>query len=182
MNLTLNRAPCLGGSYSGSVWFGFAHSEQERTKLSLQVCKMLAILRRIPPLRPPPSSAIGIRISSVCGNSTSSPGRTLTFDDANAAFKFKTTWDLARAIGILKICSVDSFVDHSLKVIKTILKNMNIFYIFPANSPQVMRTCERILGPRLFSSLLLRPTFYAQVKPNIIFLSESHIFFYYFSF
>ena len=139
---------------------------------------MLAILRRLPPLRPPPSSAIGIRISSVCEHSTSSPlRRTLTFDDANDAFKAKSTWDLARAIGILKICSVDSFVDHSLKVIENIFfkKNMNIFYIFPANLPQAMRTCERILGPRLFSSLLLRPTFYAQVKQNIFF-KISHIF------
>ena len=42
--------------------------------------------------------------------------KSLDFEDHKDIFKFKTTWELARALIVLKVCSIDFFVDNSLYV------------------------------------------------------------------
>uniref|UniRef100_T1J6H7 Proline dehydrogenase n=1 Tax=Strigamia maritima TaxID=126957 RepID=T1J6H7_STRMM len=60
--------------------------------------------------------------------------------DHRTSFRDKPTLELMRALFILKLCSYDTFVNHSL---------------------QMMTTAEKILGNRLFG-LFMRPTFYNQ--------------------
>ncbi len=71
---------------------------------------------------------------------TSSSSIKLDLEDGAAAFQLKTNWELFRALVLLKICSVDAFVDNSLRI---------------------MRASEKVLGDRAFAALL-RPTFYGQ--------------------
>ena len=40
----------------------------------------------------------------------------LDFEDHKAVFKHKTTWELVRGLLILRVCSVNAFVDNSLAV------------------------------------------------------------------
>jgi len=40
----------------------------------------------------------------------------LSFEDAEAAFKSKTTWELIRAYTVFKLCSVGYLVDNNMKV------------------------------------------------------------------
>jgi len=68
----------------------------------------------------------------------SSENQNLDFSDHKTVFKFKRTTDLLRGYFLLRICSVNMFVDNALSV---------------------MRGCERVFGEKLFS-LLARPTFY----------------------
>lgn len=67
-------------------------------------------------------------------------GDNIDFSDHKTVFRYRRTADLLRSLAILKVCSLDRFVDNALPV---------------------MRACERVLGQRLFS-LVARPTFYAQ--------------------
>ncbi len=64
----------------------------------------------------------------------------LNLADGAAAFQPKSTWELFRALAVLKICSIDVFVDNSLTI---------------------MKACQSVIGIRAFS-YLLRPTFYGQ--------------------
>ena len=40
----------------------------------------------------------------------------LDFEDHRAVFRHKTTWELVRGLLILRVCSVNAFVDNSLAV------------------------------------------------------------------
>jgi len=65
---------------------------------------------------------------------------TLDFSDHKTVFKFKSTGDLFRSLGILRICSINLFVDNALPI---------------------MRRAEAMLGSKYFSAVA-RPTFYKQ--------------------
>ncbi|XP_023345654.1 hydroxyproline dehydrogenase isoform X1 [Eurytemora carolleeae] len=64
----------------------------------------------------------------------------LDFSDHQKVFRFKSTGDLLRSLAILKICSINSFVENALPV---------------------MRKCEQLFGERMFA-MVARPTFYRQ--------------------
>ncbi|XP_019620722.1 PREDICTED: probable proline dehydrogenase 2 [Branchiostoma belcheri] len=64
----------------------------------------------------------------------------LSFDDPTQAFKTKSTWEIARALLVLRLCSFDVLVDNSLKL---------------------MKVGQRFLGRRLFEAVM-RATFYGQ--------------------
>ena len=64
----------------------------------------------------------------------------LDFSDHKTVFKFKSTFDLLRSLSILRICSINMFVDNALPM---------------------MRWAEAILGNKIFSAIA-RPTFYRQ--------------------
>ncbi|XP_078682101.1 hydroxyproline dehydrogenase-like isoform X2 [Branchiostoma floridae x Branchiostoma belcheri] len=64
----------------------------------------------------------------------------LSFDDPTQAFKTKSTWEIARALLVLRLCSFDVLVDNSLKL---------------------MKVGQRLLGRRLFEAVM-RATFYGQ--------------------
>ena len=64
----------------------------------------------------------------------------LDFSDHKTVFKFKSTFDLLRSLSILRICSINMFVDNALPM---------------------MRGAEAILGKKIFSAMA-RPTFYRQ--------------------
>lgn len=66
------------------------------------------------------STAAGTIVQS---NSTQSTAATspkdpldLSFEDARAAFKSKTTWELFRAYLVYEICSINYIVEHNMKV------------------------------------------------------------------
>ena len=44
------------------------------------------------------------------------PPPILDFEDHRAVFRHKTTWELVRGLLILRVCSVNAFVDNSLAV------------------------------------------------------------------
>ena len=64
----------------------------------------------------------------------------LDFTDHQTVFQHKSTGELLRTLAILKLCSINKFVDNALPL---------------------MRMGERLLGDRIFSKLA-RPTFYRQ--------------------
>jgi len=64
----------------------------------------------------------------------------LDFVDHEKVFRQRTTKELLRSLAILRLCSVNLFVDNALSV---------------------MTKCEKLFGKRLFS-MVARPTFYAQ--------------------
>lgn len=49
----------------------------------------------------------------------------LTFEDAEAAFKSKTTWELIRAYLVFKLCSYKYLVDNNMKVHRKALNRIN---------------------------------------------------------
>lgn len=51
----------------------------------------------------------------------------ITFEDAHAAFKSKTTWELIRAYLVYTICSSNYIVEHNQKVSCNINKNIISF-------------------------------------------------------
>ena len=55
---------------------------------------------------------------SRCAATASAPhvSSTLDFEDYKAVFRHKTTWELVRGLMILRVCSVNVFVDNSLAV------------------------------------------------------------------
>ncbi|XP_017777258.1 PREDICTED: proline dehydrogenase 1, mitochondrial isoform X2 [Nicrophorus vespilloides] len=73
-------------------------------------------------------------------NASASPKDPLdiTFEDAKAAFKSKTTWELVRAYIVYTLCSFETLVDHNMKL---------------------MKVSRAILGDRLFTALM-KGTFY----------------------
>ncbi|XP_008196157.1 proline dehydrogenase 1, mitochondrial isoform X2 [Tribolium castaneum] len=62
----------------------------------------------------------------------------ITFEDAKAAFKSKTNWELMRAYIVYTLCSFETLVENNM---------------------QLMKLCKGILGERLFI-MLMRATFY----------------------
>lgn len=62
----------------------------------------------------------------------------ITFEDAKAAFKSKTTWELYRAYIVYTLCSFEYLVEHNMKIMKLL---------------------KGILGERLFT-MLMKATFY----------------------
>ncbi|XP_050299370.1 proline dehydrogenase 1, mitochondrial isoform X2 [Anthonomus grandis grandis] len=62
----------------------------------------------------------------------------LSFEDAKAAFKSKTNWELIRALVVYQICSYETIV---------------------ANNMKLMKLCRGILGEKLFIALM-KATFY----------------------
>lgn len=62
----------------------------------------------------------------------------LTFEDAKAAFKSKTNWELLRALIVYQMCSYEAIVTNNMKL---------------------MKIAKSILGERLFI-MLMRATFY----------------------
>ncbi|KAH6939529.1 hypothetical protein HPB50_019211 [Hyalomma asiaticum] len=69
-----------------------------------------------------------------------SPRDALDFSDYSMAYQHKSTWELLRALGVLKVCSYDWLVD---------------------NSQRLLTAGERLLGRRLLGALV-GPTFYRQ--------------------
>jgi len=65
---------------------------------------------------------------------------TIDFEDHRKVFGNKTIWDLMRSLAILKICSINTFVDNALPL---------------------ARSAQKVIGKRLFSAIA-RPTFYTQ--------------------
>lgn len=68
------------------------------------------------------------------------PPSSLQFGDPQVLARSKTVWELCRALFLLRLCSVDSLV---------------------ARSEQILLASRRLLGPRVWTSLL-RPTIYRQ--------------------
>lgn len=66
--------------------------------------------------------------------------QTLQFDDHRTAFQHKNTWELLRALLVLRACGSDYFVDNSLKL---------------------LRQGQQILGEKVLG-WFLRPTVYSQ--------------------
>ncbi|KAL1502522.1 hypothetical protein ABEB36_007654 [Hypothenemus hampei] len=62
----------------------------------------------------------------------------LTFEDAKAAFKSKTNWELIRALLVYQMCSYETIVTHNMKL---------------------MKLCKAVLGERLFIAVM-KSTFY----------------------
>ncbi|XP_075156763.1 proline dehydrogenase slgA isoform X2 [Haematobia irritans] len=62
----------------------------------------------------------------------------VSFNDPNAAFKSKTTWELVRAYLVYMICSSEKLVEHNM---------------------QLMKVANTILGDKLFTALM-KATFY----------------------
>lgn len=62
----------------------------------------------------------------------------LTFEDAKAAFKSKTNWELIRALVVYQICSYETIVTNNMRL---------------------MKICKAILGEKLFITLM-KATFY----------------------
>merc|ERR1712106_691934 len=77
-------------------------------------------------------------VSVQSNHSQASMAETLDFSDHKTVFKFKSTFDLLRSLSILRICSINMFVDNALPL---------------------MKRSEAILGNRIFSAVA-RPTFY----------------------
>ena len=66
-------------------------------------------------------SAAGLSHSPRCAATaaaavTPQPPPILDFEDHRAVFRHKTTWELVRGLLILRVCSVNAFVDNSLAV------------------------------------------------------------------
>jgi len=80
------------------------------------------------------------QVSVQSNHSQASSAETLDFSDHKTVFKFKSTFDLLRSLSILRICSINMFVDNALPL---------------------MKRSEAILGNRIFSAVA-RPTFYRQ--------------------
>ncbi|GFU37287.1 proline dehydrogenase 1, mitochondrial [Trichonephila clavipes] len=59
-----------------------------------------------------PSSSLGI----AARHSTTPPP--LTFEDHNRAFRNKSTWELVRALAVLRACSLQPLVNNSLQLMK----------------------------------------------------------------
>jgi len=64
----------------------------------------------------------------------------LDFSDHKTVFKYKSMFDLVRSLSILRVCSINMFVDNALPL---------------------MKRAESLFGSRLFSAVA-RPTFYRQ--------------------
>ena len=74
-------------------------------------------------------SAAGLSHSPRCAATaaaavTPPPPPILDFEDHRAVFRHKTTWELVRGLLILRVCSVNAFVDNSLAV----SQSMHAFY------------------------------------------------------
>ena len=52
------------------------------------------------------------------GSSASASDAALNFDDGMAAYSHKSTWHLVRSLAVLKLCTIQSLVDHSLDLVK----------------------------------------------------------------
>ncbi|XP_035691470.1 hydroxyproline dehydrogenase-like isoform X2 [Branchiostoma floridae] len=71
---------------------------------------------------------------------TAAESEELSFDNPSQAFRTKSTWEIARALLVLRLCSFDVLVDNSLKL---------------------MKVGQSFLGQRLFETVM-RATFYGQ--------------------
>lgn len=68
------------------------------------------------------ASAIGYE-TDVDGKSTPRDPLDLSFNDARAAFKSKTTWEVLRAYVVYQLCSSETLVENNMKVICTTLSS-----------------------------------------------------------
>lgn len=83
----------------------------------------------------PKSSQSTVLANSHVSATTSSPPRDkldITFEDARAAFKSKTTWELLRAYIVYTLCSFETLVENNMKVryVKFTKKCSGEIYIF----------------------------------------------------
>ncbi len=83
----------------------------------------------------------------------------LDFSDGKEIYKFKTTKELLRGYGILRICAFNLFVDNALTVSGAQFFSLNA-KIYRAVL-KAMKAGQRLLGERIFNGLA-RPTFYNQ--------------------
>ena len=73
--------------------------------------KMFALKRTFSPLALSHSQRCAVTAAVSPPNSVM-----LDFEDHKAVFRHKTTWELVRGLLILRVCSVNAFVDNSLAV------------------------------------------------------------------
>ena len=75
---------------------------------------MLALRRTTFLLRPP--ALLHSRCAAASTASAPHASNSLDFEDYRTVFRHKTTWELVRGLIILRVCSVNVFVDNSLAV------------------------------------------------------------------
>jgi len=76
----------------------------------------------------------------LASRSQATSAESLDFSDHKTVFKYKSMFDLVRSLSILRVCSINMFVDNALPL---------------------MKRAEAVFGSRLFSAVA-RPTFYRQ--------------------
>lgn len=69
----------------------------------------------------------------------------ISFEDAKAAFKSKTTWELYRAYIVYTLCSFEYLVEHNMKVM---LHRLTLIYPFIIIVTNVSYICECIQRQR----------------------------------